>query len=153
SPRRARTARFDCGRSQWSVPRWYGRRNGGIDFRSFSFPSSAWERTASKLCFESWPKEKRSPLVRCRNDEAELRGLAFPSRAWERGIEEKKRNEGAAERCRLISEEHPRKKEISRMIQQRWWPLACLALLAAGPAAAGADPPVGDKEALALAAK
>src|SRR5262249_11379449 len=65
----------------------------------------------------------------------------------------KKRNKGAADRCRLISEEHPRKKEISRMIQQRWWPLVCLALLAAGPAAAGADPPVGDKEALALAAK
>jgi len=39
------------------------------------------------------------------------------------------------------------------MTQQRWWPLACLALLAAGPAAAGADPPIGDKEALALAAK
>ncbi len=38
------------------------------------------------------------------------------------------------------------------MTQQRWWLLACLALLAAGPAP-GADPPAGDKDALALAAK
>src|SRR5262249_38284410 len=39
------------------------------------------------------------------------------------------------------------------MTQQRWWPLACLALLAAGPTVSGADPPAGDKDALALAAK
>src|SRR5262245_3701933 len=39
------------------------------------------------------------------------------------------------------------------MTQQRWWPLACLALLAAGRVAPGADPPAGDRDALALAAK
>src|SRR5437763_16320586 len=55
-------------------------------------------------------------------------------------------------RKRRISDWQP-VKEISRMTQQRWWPLACLALLAAGPAASGADPPAGDKDALALAAK
>src|SRR4051812_44264985 len=50
-----------------------------------SFPSSAWERTASKLCFVApTSDQRRSSLPGCRSREAELRGLAFPSRAWER---------------------------------------------------------------------
>src|SRR5215212_8077541 len=39
------------------------------------------------------------------------------------------------------------------MTLQRWWPLACLALLAAARAAPGAGPPAGDRDALALAAR
>src|SRR3954471_19580971 len=40
------------------------------------------------------------------------------------------------------------------MTQQRWWPLACLALLAVAAVAPGADPPTrADKDALAVAAR
>src|SRR5262245_32620944 len=52
----------------------------------FSFPSSAWERQAPKLCFVTTTNE---PNLTLRSEaprlEAELRGGAFPSRAWERG--------------------------------------------------------------------
>src|SRR5262249_47348057 len=51
-----------------------------------SFPSRAWEREATKLCFVTpTPDEGHAWLSGCGRLEAELRGLAFPSRAWERG--------------------------------------------------------------------
>src|SRR5262245_30522768 len=41
-----------------------------------SFPSSAWERKAPKLCFAGTASPERMvPFGRCRCDEAELRGL------------------------------------------------------------------------------
>src|SRR5262249_36563910 len=59
-----------------------------LDLVRISFPSSAWEREAPKLCFAGTVSHQKIRFwVGCRCDEAELRGRAFPSRAWERELQ------------------------------------------------------------------
>jgi hypothetical protein len=54
-------------------------------FPFLSFPGSAWERTALKLCFKR--SEAGFTAARFAGQEAELPEGVFPGRAWEQGRE------------------------------------------------------------------
>src|SRR5262249_54010029 len=69
------------GAAKWGCIR--GPRR-ALTLSSLSFPGSAWERAAARLCLAR-PPGGRS-FCRFRVREAEPRGRAFPGRAWEREL-------------------------------------------------------------------